>query len=58
MILGVRGKAQQMISEGKSEQGVLAARVTSSYDAKVPGGLLPAAAVNSQLTAGNKAVLP
>jgi hypothetical protein len=31
-----------MINEGKSEQEVLAAKVTAPYDAKVPGGLLPA----------------
>jgi hypothetical protein len=28
---------QQMIREGKSEQAVLAAKVTAPYDAKVPG---------------------
>ncbi len=42
MILGVQAKVQQMINEGKSEQEVLAAKVTAPYDAKVPGGLLPA----------------
>lgn len=42
MILGVQAKVQQMISAGKSEQEVLAAKVTAPYDAKVPGGLLPA----------------
>src|SRR5579864_8844772 len=42
MILGVQAKVQQMIAEGKSEQEVLAAKVTAPYDAKVPGGLLPA----------------
>ncbi len=42
MILGVQTKVQQMIREGKSEQEVLAAKVTAPYDAKVPGGLLPA----------------
>jgi cyclase len=39
MILGVQAKVQQMITEGKSEQQVLAAKVTAPYDAKVPGGL-------------------
>ncbi len=39
MILGVQAKVQQMINEGKSEQQVLAAKVTAPYDAKVPGGL-------------------
>src|SRR5438105_2476353 len=35
MILGVQAKVQQMISQGKSEQEVLAAKVTAPYDAKV-----------------------
>jgi cyclase len=47
MILGVQAKVQQMIGEGKSEQEVLAAKVTAAYDAKVPGGLLPAGAGTS-----------
>jgi cyclase len=47
MILAVQAKVQQMIREGKSEQEVLAAKVTSPYDAKVPGGLLPAGAGTS-----------
>jgi glyoxylase-like metal-dependent hydrolase (beta-lactamase superfamily II) len=47
MILGVQAKVQQMINEGKSEQEVLAAKVTAPYDAKVPGGLLPAGAGTS-----------
>ncbi|HYL38146.1 MAG TPA: MBL fold metallo-hydrolase [Bryobacteraceae bacterium] len=47
MILGVQAKVRQMISEGKSEQEVLAAKVTAPYDAKVPGGLLPAGAGTS-----------
>src|SRR6266436_1159872 len=42
MILAVQSKVQQMIGQGKSEQEVLAAKVTAPYDAKVPGGLLPA----------------
>src|SRR5271168_1999436 len=63
MILSVQAKVQQMISEGKSEQEVLAAKVTAPYDAKVPGGLLPAGTgtsadrfvsmVYSQLKLGN-----
>jgi len=62
MILAVQAKVQQMINQGKSEQEVLAAKVTAPYDAKVPGGLLPAgsgtsadrfvAMVYSQLKAG------
>jgi cyclase len=47
MILGVQAKVQQMISEGKTQQDVLAAKVTAPYDAKVPGGLLPAGAGTS-----------
>ena len=47
MILGVQAKVQQLINEGKSEQDVLAAKVTAPYDAKVPGGLLPAGAGTS-----------
>jgi len=42
MILGVQAKVQQMLNEGKTEREVLAAKVTAPYDAKVPGGLLPA----------------
>ena len=42
MILSVQAKVQQMINEGKSQQEVLAAKVTAPFDAKVPGGLLPA----------------
>jgi hypothetical protein len=42
MILDVRAKVQQMIAQGKTLQEVLAAKVTSPYDARVPGGLLPA----------------
>ncbi len=62
MILDVQTKVQKMIGEGKSEQEVLAAKPTAPYDAKVPGGLLPAGAgtsadrfvsmVYSQLKAG------
>jgi hypothetical protein len=36
-----------MINEGKTEQEVLAAKVTAPYDAKIPGGLLPAGAGTS-----------
>ena len=35
-------KVQQLIAQGKTEEEVLAAKVTAPYDAKVPGGLLPA----------------
>ncbi len=47
MILDVQAKVQQMIAEGKSEQEVLAAKVTAPYDASIPGGLLPAGAGTS-----------
>jgi cyclase len=47
MILDIQGKVQRMIDEGKSQQEVLAAKVTAPYDAKVPGGLLPAGAGTS-----------
>jgi cyclase len=47
MILGVEANVRQMIGEGKSEREVLAAKVTAPYDAKVPGGLLPAGAGTS-----------
>jgi cyclase len=42
MILAVQAKVQQLIAQGKTEQEVLAAKVTAPFDAKVPGGLLPA----------------
>jgi cyclase len=42
MMLDVQTRVQQLIGQGKTLQEVLAAKVTSSYDAKVPGGLLPA----------------
>jgi cyclase len=44
MILAVQASVQQLINQGKTMQEVLAAKVTSPYDAKVPGGLLPAGA--------------
>jgi cyclase len=47
MILAVEAKVRAMIGEGKSEQEVLAAKVTAPYDAKVPGGLSPAGAGTS-----------
>jgi cyclase len=42
MILAVRAKVEQLIGQGKTLPEVLAAKVTAPYDAKVPGGLLPA----------------
>ena len=47
MILDVQAKVQRMINEGKTEKEVLAAKVTAPYDAKIPGGLLPAGAGTS-----------
>ncbi len=38
MILAIQNKVQALIAQGKTLQEVLAAKVTSSYDAKVPGG--------------------
>jgi len=42
MIVAVQTKVQQLIAQGKSQQEVLAAKVTAPFDAKVAGGLLPA----------------
>jgi cyclase len=42
MIIGVRDKVKQMIDQGKTEKEVVAANLTASYDAKVPGGNLTA----------------
>jgi cyclase len=42
MILAVRAKVQELINQGKTVEEVLAAKVTAPFDAKVPGGLLPA----------------
>jgi glyoxylase-like metal-dependent hydrolase (beta-lactamase superfamily II) len=47
MILGVQAKVQQLIAQGQTLQEVLAAKVTAAYDAKVPGGLLPAGAAGT-----------
>lgn len=43
MIAAVQEKVRAMIAQGATEQQVLAAKLTAPYDAKVPGGLLPAA---------------
>ena len=42
MILTVQAKVQDLITQGKTEEEVLASKVTAPFDAKVPGGLLPA----------------
>jgi hypothetical protein len=41
MILDVQAKVRNMIRDGKSLQEVLAAKLTSPYDANVPGSLAP-----------------
>jgi len=47
MMLDVQRRVQALIAQGKTLQDVLAAKVTSPYDAKVPGGLLPAGAAGT-----------
>ena len=47
MIVAVQAKVQQLIAQGKTQQEVLAAKVTAPFDAKVAGGLLPAGAGTS-----------
>jgi cyclase len=47
MIVGVRDKVKQMIAQGKTQQEVVAAKLTAPYDAKVPGGNLPAGATQT-----------
>ena len=42
MIVAVRRRVQAMIEQGKSQAEVVAAKLTASFDAKVPGGQLPA----------------
>jgi cyclase len=41
MILDLKDKVQAMINQGKTQQDVLAAKLTAPYDAKVPGALTP-----------------
>lgn len=43
MIFTVQERVRAMIARGATEEQMLAAKVTAPYDAKVPGGLLPAA---------------
>jgi cyclase len=47
MMVDIQAKVQRMIDAGRSQQEVLAAKLTAPYDAKVPGGLLPAGAGTS-----------
>ncbi len=57
MIIAVRDKIAPMVSEGKTLQEVLAAKPTSDYDAKVPGGATTVdrfvGQVYAELKAGN-----
>ncbi len=39
MILDVRSRVQELITQGKTQQEVLAARPTAAYDTKIPGAL-------------------
>ena len=39
MILDIQTQVQQMIDAGKRQQEVVAANLTSPYDAQVPGGV-------------------
>ena len=47
MMLDVQARVQRLIAQGKTLQEILAAKVTAPYDAKVPGGLLPARAAGT-----------
>ena len=47
MMLAVQARVQQLIAQGKTLPETLAAKVTAPYDAKVPGGLLPAGAAGT-----------
>jgi cyclase len=42
MIVDLQAQIQRMVDQHRSESDVLAAHVTASYDARVPGGLDPA----------------
>jgi glyoxylase-like metal-dependent hydrolase (beta-lactamase superfamily II) len=47
MMMTIRTRVAQMIAQGKSQQDVLAAKLTKDFDAKVPGGLSPAGAAGT-----------
>ena len=47
MMMTIRTRVAQMIAQNKSQQDVLAAKLTKDFDAKVPGGLSPAGAVGT-----------
>jgi cyclase len=47
MMMTVRTRVAQMVAQGKSQQDVLATKVTKDFDAKVPGGLSPAGAIGT-----------
>jgi hypothetical protein len=56
MIVAVRDKVQQLITQGKALPEVLAAHVTGPYDSKVQGGLLPAAGAGGAGTSADRFV--
>ena len=39
MIIAVGEKVKQLVAQGKTQQEVLAAKLTAPYDAKVSGGV-------------------
>ena len=43
MVLAIRDQVKKMVAEGKSQQDVVAAKLTAPYDSRVPGGGTPAA---------------
>jgi len=47
MIRSVQDEVRKLIAQGKTLNEVLAAKVTAPFDAKVPGGLLPAGAAGT-----------
>ena len=47
MMMTIRTRVAQMIAQNKTQQEVLAAKLTKDFDAKVPGGLSPAGAVGT-----------
>jgi cyclase len=47
MMLAVQARVKELVAQGKTLQETLAAKVTAPYDAKVPGGLLPAGAAGT-----------
>lgn len=54
MILNVRTEVQRMIGEGKTLQEVLAAKITTTYDAKVSGSDTKVPGIATSLPAGSR----